>query len=268
MSNNKKNNKIKQRLFPVGPTININKLKISDNSSYSMTKPKQATEVSKIIKQYINNKHAKITECCSNVGGNTISFAKYFDHVYAVEMDKTTYDNLLNNIKIYGLNNVTTLNKNYLDVWKTIKSDVVFLDPPWGGYGYMKNPVVDLFLSDINIIDIIEDLMNMGTKVVVLKGPINYNYDALCKRLCGKYDIHVHDIYEKERIAFKIFVIVNSRTLYHLFKNDPDKLKELMGDKLFHILDELINKHAVVDDKNLYEILTKYNDNIYNKINH
>ena len=47
---------------------------------------------------------------------------------------------------------------NYLDLLPTIKQDVVFLDPPWGGKSYTENDTVDLTFASLPLPELCERL--------------------------------------------------------------------------------------------------------------
>ncbi len=87
---------------------------------------------------------------------------------------------LENNINIYKLNNVICLNLNCLDIIFTLKQDVIFIDPPWGGHEYKDKQNLRLNLGNIGI----EKLSNMflNNKIcnyVILKLPTNYDLNYL-----------------------------------------------------------------------------------------
>ena len=74
-----------------------------------MTDEFTAQIISNIIKlKYPNTKI--IADMTANVGGNTLNFAKHFDKVYSIEINKNTFDMLNNNIKVYGYKNIKTFN--------------------------------------------------------------------------------------------------------------------------------------------------------------
>ena len=55
-----------------------------------------------------------------------------------------------------------------------LKQDIVYFDPPWGGAEYKSKKKVDLYLDNINVLDIINEIYNY-TKIVALKVPNNFN---------------------------------------------------------------------------------------------
>lgn len=161
------------------------KIRMDKTSTYSVSDYQTAKEITKIIlKIHGINKNSIIVDGTSCVGGNVISFAKTFKHVYAIEFDKSRSKLLQNNIDVYKLSKKVTVyngdaTKLYLDLPKV---DIWFLDPPWGGLDYKKNKQLDLYLSGINISDfciMLKDCANY----IVLKLPKNFSIDNLKKVL-------------------------------------------------------------------------------------
>jgi predicted RNA methylase len=216
---------LKKKLFPHKPNIDYNKLRISSSSVYSMSQPQFAKKISDIIKYFLkklnkNPRDSVISECCSNVGGDTISFATEFDKVNAVELNADEYNNLKNNISIYDLTNkVTFHNDDYTEIMNDLHQDVIYLDPPWGGVDYKKHDVLDLYLSNINVADIVLELIqNKRADLIVLKVPNNYNIAKLKETLKDTDKVvYTFDLCNEHKVVFKILVVVNK-----LIKNDLD----------------------------------------------
>ena len=59
-----------------------------------------------------------------------------------------------------------------------VETYCLFLDPPWGGYHYKLDKNLNLFLSNIDILDLI---LNSYIKYIVIKVPFNYNFKKLYK---------------------------------------------------------------------------------------
>lgn len=215
---------MKKQLF-IEDNIDYNKLQITPTSIYSMSKPKFAKKITEIVSKFlkVHNKtpgKSTITECCSNVGGDTISFAQKFHKVNAVELNNDEYKNLLNNIKVYKLlDKVNVINNDYTKVMKQLKQDVIYLDPPWGGPGYSKLNTIDMYLSNKNVVDIIyELLLGEYTNFVIMKGPNNYNVNKLINKFINTdYHVLTYNLYDntKKRIVFKLFIVVNKSITYN-----------------------------------------------------
>ncbi len=165
---------LKFALFPVEKGVDLNKVELTYESTFSVTRPQESEKISKIIKTFYP-KAKSILDCTANIGGNTINFAKHFKKVEAIEIDPKTCDALKNNVKLYNRDNVKIILGDYTELKDKVKSDVYFFDPPWGGIYYRMHNNLDMFLSGINIIDILPENF-------VMKAPINYNIEGLMRR--------------------------------------------------------------------------------------
>lgn len=171
-------------LFPKQDGVDRLDLQMTEESIYSITKPYDAIKIMKLIRFYYKKDLTKsvITDGTANVGGDTINFSTYFKTVNAVEINRLHCDALESNIKVYDRNNVNIICNNYLKVMKTLKQDVIYLDPPWGGPDYKKHHSIDLFLGKTSISDIVIKLKN-NAKFFVIKAPFNFNYNGFYKKI-------------------------------------------------------------------------------------
>ena len=169
---------------------NNKKLMMTNKGIYSITKYDDAqwitnciidTICSQVNKEETNILYGyNIIDATACIGGNTINFAKYFFNVIAIELNKIHYSVLKNNISALNINNVTIHEGNFLDIIKekNIKSDIIFIDPPWGGFQYKVHKYFNLKLGNIPINEVIEKLL-VDFEYVVLKAPINLNLNML-----------------------------------------------------------------------------------------
>ena len=199
-------NKI-MRIFPVLKNcLNYNKLLIDDESFSFITIREIAYLTSKIIcnhlsKHDINPLKVNIVDYCAGVGGNVISFSKFFNHVYAVEINKTRAEYLLNNLNVYNCKNVTVINNSsiaYNNIGHSLVNGeegfyhdnpmVVFIDPPWGGNDYKNVDNLKIKLDDIYIEDLVADILDKfnllineykdyNNRFIVLKLPKNFDIE-------------------------------------------------------------------------------------------
>jgi hypothetical protein len=165
--------------FPKKKGINLSKIEISLDSAFSISKPKDLIRLSKIIKT--NTPFIKyIIDGTSNIGIGTIIFSEYFQHVYSVEYNELTCKKLKNNIEVYKLKNVTVICDDIIKTLKEIKFEknkyCLFLDPPWSGYYYKVEKIVNLYLNDIDILKLIKDI---DIKYIYIKVPHNYDFNNL-----------------------------------------------------------------------------------------
>lgn len=168
-NNNNKNNKNNNNLNFIDPS----KFKITKEGEYSVTFPVEANIISNIISSFFGN-NITILDGTSNVGGNVISFSRYFEKVIGIELDKDNFNALKDNIKLYDIKNVELINGNTLDYLRSTKYDLLFLDPPWGGTNYKRHSVLDLKLGHLYMGDIISQMKQLGKKGIVFKLPKNF----------------------------------------------------------------------------------------------
>ena len=73
-------------------------------------------------------------------------------------------------------------NTDTIEYMKKYKGDknkyCLFLDPPWSGVYYKTENELDLFLGNMNILDIIKMI---DTKYICIKAPSNYNFKSFYK---------------------------------------------------------------------------------------
>jgi len=217
-------------LFP--HTRDFKKLRMTNIGLYSITPYIEANNITQlIVKNFdISGEHnIWITDATANVGGNTISFwlSKTFS-VRSIEIDPLTCDILKNNLKVYNLPIDLVICNDYTKIYKErrgkegkearyAREDIVFLDPPWGGSNYKSKVNLDLFLGDMNIIDICynlfeNELVDMG---IVLKLPLNYNLEGLKERMKetklykdNNMKIIINEIYRKGVLTFNLVSII------------------------------------------------------------
>ncbi|KAL8610584.1 hypothetical protein ACOMHN_006303 [Nucella lapillus] len=91
--------------------------------------------------------------CCCDVivdafcgaGGNAIQFAFICERVIAIDIDPDKLRLAKNNAEVYGVaDRIEFILGNFLDLAPTLKADVVFLSPPWGGPEYLSTDIYDL----------------------------------------------------------------------------------------------------------------------------
>jgi hypothetical protein len=179
--------KIIQTYFIKKQNINYNYIKLAIDSIFSITKPNLTIKISNFIKKYLPSIDY-IIDGTSNVGTTCIVFSYYFKYIYAVEINENTFTCLTNNVNIYNRKNIKLINDDtiklinnkdkLIEINFNIDTYCLFLDPPWGGYHYKLNKNLNLFLSDIDILDLI---LNSNIKYIVVKVPFNYNFKKLYK---------------------------------------------------------------------------------------
>jgi 16S rRNA G966 N2-methylase RsmD len=205
------NNKI-ARVFPIlKNSSQYTKLQIDEESFSFITIREIAELISKIIcnhllKYNLNPQKIKIVDYTAGVGGNVLSFSKYFNQVYAIEICKNRSEYLENNINVYGYKNISVINDSAITYQENrlIQDDInaIFIDPPWGGNDYKNIDNLQLKLDDTTIEELISDIFkkysdhylkispatiknnfidynNMNNKLIILKLPKNYDIENL-----------------------------------------------------------------------------------------
>jgi hypothetical protein len=166
------------------------KILIDEVGKYSISKPGKAKLIANIIYQNLRTNNIIITEGMSSVGGDTLALSKKFKKVNAVELDKTRFEYLQHNMKLFNRTNIEYYNESYLDLYKKLKQDVIYLDPPWGGPEYKNLDKVKITLGETKLEDLCEDIIkNKLCKLLVLKLPYNYDIEEF-----KKYNIKTHDL--------------------------------------------------------------------------
>lgn len=191
--------------FIIYDTIKL--FKLDDISLYSMTPHYYAEKTTRIIKNYYDNINDMIiSDFCCCIGGNSFNFIKYFKHVNCVELDENRFEYLKHNMMIYkqykNYSNYSLYNDNCLEIVKSLKQDIIFIDPPWNGKDYKNQEKMDLYIDKYNSVEFCNYFLNY-CKMIVLKIPNNFNVENFDK-IQYKYNIYNLNI-------FKIIIITNNK---------------------------------------------------------
>lgn len=162
------------------PSIEYEKIKYDKEGLYSITNYVEADIISNLIKNlFIDTNNLSILDGTGGIGGNTISFGKFFNSVTSIEINTNRYEMLKNNIKLFNLQNVKLLNLNSIDYLFSNyeKYNIYFFDPPWGGLDYKKNINLKLKMNNFSLNLIVDKLKELTTnKVLLYKLPFNYDF--------------------------------------------------------------------------------------------
>ena len=130
----------------------------------------QAHEINKILKKYTTENDI-ITDATACIGGNSVFFKKDFRCVNIIEKDPDVFNILKKNT---SFSKCKHYNCSYLNIMYTLKQDIIFLDPPWGGTYYKKSGNINLYLDNVNVTTIINNLYHHA-RYIAMKVPTNYN---------------------------------------------------------------------------------------------
>lgn len=188
------NNMDKKKIFPIASPSRIKQLRITDVALFSTTPPQQADFTMEIIKQYYDDKTLNkmtITDTSACIGGNIYSWLDYFREINFVEISNLHVEIFKHNMGILfpdsPKKNIKIYNENYLNIYKNLSQDILFMDPPWGGVDYNRVKNIDLYYfrptdgnkpEKIAISDLINKELYKMTKMIVLKVPFNYNFNV------------------------------------------------------------------------------------------
>jgi len=168
-----------KKLFPKKKGVNYDALQLTEVGKYSITWRDDAEQIIRKMKKIVGSLSTKhITDLNGGGGGDTITFGLYFKKVDSIELDKTTFDILKQNVELYDLPNVTLHQGDSTKIynWNT---DILYMDPPWGGPNYKLETNLDLFLGPWRIDNYIKHLTEQTWKPkhIFIKVPFNYNFD-------------------------------------------------------------------------------------------
>ena len=165
-------------LFPHKDGIDYSKLEITPEGSFSITRRRDGNRIINLLNYVFHNlSNYYITDCTACVGGDTINFSLNAKHVHSIELKYENYKALKNNVSVYNLTNVTLYHADCLEIfdWYT---DILYIDPPWGGKEYKNNPLIDSYLSNVRLDIWLEDILTRPNRprAIILKLPTNYNF--------------------------------------------------------------------------------------------
>lgn len=165
------------KFFPYLEGVDYSKLLLNKEGKYSITRRIESEQIVDCMYAIVGNLENKtLTDATACMGGDTINFSLHFEHVSAIEMNRENFLLLENNVNTFGCKNVEM---HFGDSTAIIDwvSDIIYVDPPWGGPGYRNVQNVELFMG-IKRLDIwLEDLMSgpYRPSFIFLKLPFNYN---------------------------------------------------------------------------------------------
>lgn len=191
--------------------IVFRKMGNNQEGRYSITRPYEANQIVNIIKNSIpsGTSEYEITDCTAGVGGDTINFSYYFSKVNAIEICEKQYKLLEHNANLSPNKNITCYRGNFLDIIGTLKQDIMYMDPPWGGIGYKEIDKLDIYICNYSLVDIIKNIVFDGfTRYLFIKLPLNIDIEKL--------NSHIHKIHtihnKKKNPSFYLVEIKNAHS--------------------------------------------------------
>ncbi|XP_063114558.1 trimethylguanosine synthase isoform X2 [Cavia porcellus] len=118
-------------------------IKLDREGWFSVTPEKIAEHIAGRVSQCF--KCDIVVDAFCGVGGNTIQFALTGKRVIAIDIDPVKIDLARNNAEVYGIaDKIEFICGDFLQLAPTLKADVVFLSPPWGGPDYATAETFDI----------------------------------------------------------------------------------------------------------------------------
>ena len=114
-------------------------IKMDEEAWFSVTPERIAKHIAKRCQCDL------IIDAFCGVGGNAIQFALTCERVIAIDIDPVKIEHARHNAIIYGVaDRIEFIIGDYMTLAPTLRADVVFLSPPWGGPSYSDATVFNL----------------------------------------------------------------------------------------------------------------------------
>uniref|UniRef100_A0A452IGA6 Trimethylguanosine synthase n=1 Tax=Gopherus agassizii TaxID=38772 RepID=A0A452IGA6_9SAUR len=118
-------------------------IKLDREGWFSVTPEKIAKHIASRVRQSFNCDI--VVDAFCGVGGNAIQFALASKRVIAIDIDPVKISLARNNAEVYGVaDQIDFICGDFMLLASHIKSDVVFLSPPWGGPDYAAAEIFDV----------------------------------------------------------------------------------------------------------------------------
>ena len=165
-----------ERFFPFLEGVEYDRLMLNKEGKYSITRRLESFQIIEYIKFLVGSCSDKtITDVTACMGGDTINFSMHFKKVFSIEINPENFKLLQNNISVFGCSNVELYCGDSTEIMNWV-SDVLYIDPPWGGPSYRNSHNVELSIGNIRLDNWLEILMNKNYRpsYIFLKLPFNY----------------------------------------------------------------------------------------------
>lgn len=201
-------NEKKDFLFRFIPSPVRKSLKTDDEALYSTTDQLTAEKICKDISRFVTC-NAVVTDATACIGGSCYSLAKCFAKVNAIELDKNRFEFLRNNIEVLGVSkNVTCFHGDALNICPTLRQDLIFLDPPWGGPEYKSMDNISLSMSERPLAEVCRRLSKC-TSYIAVKVPTNFDESTFLTEVSSSLEL-VHKNINLRKMHLLIFKTKNN----------------------------------------------------------
>ena len=174
----------------------ISDYRITDIGKYSIASIWLSNHVGAILRTYTDKKRPTITDATGGIGGNTMGFSRYFSHVNSVEENKIHHEILKSNVNVYGAKNIKVIKGNYDTKFRTLKQDILFIDPPWGGPDVLRKKNVNLKFARHNLWQAAKRYATAsdGRLVVAFNLPRTYDFGKFISNNAYFEKVTIHNI--------------------------------------------------------------------------
>ncbi|KAK9811438.1 hypothetical protein WJX72_003916 [[Myrmecia] bisecta] len=134
---------------------------------------------------------AVVVDAFAGVGGNTIQFAAACRHVIAVDVCQARLELAQHNAGVYGVvQKADFVCADFFRIAPSLKADIVFLSPPWGGPSYGDSSVFDITGDPFGLGVTLKELTDVSWKALhpnskarglICFLPRNTNLQQLCE---------------------------------------------------------------------------------------
>jgi predicted RNA methylase len=170
-----------ESLFPFKERVIYSNLRLTPEGLYSVTKRIDGERLIAFLHGMIPGLGKQtITDATACVGSDTLLFSLHFKKVHSIEWKRHNMEALQNNVDVFEAQNVSLHEGDATRIfdWNT---NVLYVDPPWGGPNYYKVYNLELFMGSYRLDNWIEEILKRDNRpeTVVLKLPRNYNFTRL-----------------------------------------------------------------------------------------
>ncbi|KAJ2846811.1 Trimethylguanosine synthase [Coemansia erecta] len=126
-------------------------IQIDEEGWYSVTPELIANHNAERVAQLYNKPESKdygricVIDAFCGVGGNSIKFAEWCEHVVAIDIDPVRLSMAKHNAELYGVaDRIEFILGDFFELAPSLVADVVYMSPPWGGPEYLDAEKFDL----------------------------------------------------------------------------------------------------------------------------
>jgi hypothetical protein len=171
--------------------LNYGELLITNESRYSSLMPWHIDQVSQIVLQETYGLNInQIVDNNAHIGVDSILFRLLFPdaNILSIELNPQTFNLLQQNVNHLNqiinqqhVKPIDVVNDDCLN-YVGFKTDIQFYDPPWG-IDYQKYNKMNLYLSNIDLGYIVNNVLRVNPCLIILKLPFNIDMQSLWNKI-------------------------------------------------------------------------------------